>query len=312
MLSGKVLTRQNVGRLANYYEDGADDYYAKEGDAARWYGQGAAELGLDGAIDHDAAHARFRQLLAGEVDPDKGGRRFGRADDKERIGLDLTFSAPKSVSLQALVDGDTAIIAAHDRAVAKALDAAEGMAMARQKKDGKTNVEHTGKLVAAVFRHETSREKDPTLHSHAVIMNLTQREDGQWRALKNDEIVKHIRYLGSVYRAELALELQGAGYELRHGKDGMFELAHISRDQLAGFSRRSQQIEEALAKKGLTRETASGAQKQAATMQTRSYKDVGDRDAIYADWQQRARIRDRLQAPELDRRSWHRSRSAHP
>ena len=289
MLSGKVLTRQNVGRLANYYEDSADDYYAKEGDAARWAGEGAKELGLEGAIDHAEAHARFRQLLAGEVDAEAQGRRFGRAADKERIGLDLTFSAPKSVSMQALVDGDPAIIAAHDRAVAKAMEAAESMAMARQKKDGKTNVEQTGKLVAALFRHETSREKDPSLHTHAVVMNLTQRADGKWRALKNDEIVKHIRYLGAVYRGELALELQKSGYELRHGRDGLFELAHISRDQLATFSKRSQQIEERLAEKGLTRETATTAQKQTATMQTRAYKDAGDRDAIHGDWKQRAR-----------------------
>ena len=289
MLSAKVLTRQNVGRLANYYEDGADDYYAKEGDSAEWQGEGALELGLDGAIDSELAKERFRQLLAGEVDPAEPGRRFGRKDSKERIGVDLTFSAPKSVSMQALIAGDPAIIRAHDAAVRSAIDAAEKMAQARQKIDGKTHIEKTEKLVVAKFRHETSREKDPQLHTHAVVMNLTQRADGKWRALKNDEIVKHTRYLGSVYRAELAVELQKAGYELRHGRDGMFELAHISRDQIAAFSQRSAQVEQGLAEKGLTRETASTAQKQATTMQTRSHKTKDDRENIHGAWQQKAK-----------------------
>lgn len=289
MLSSKVLTRQNVGRLASYYSDGADDYYAKDGESMRWAGEGAAELGLTGAIDDEAAIERFRQLLAGEVEAGKEGRRFGRAQDKERIGIDLTFSAPKSVSMQALIDGDPKIIAAHDRAVEKAIAAAEELAMARTKAKGVTSVERTGKLVAALFRHETSREKDPALHTHAVVMNMTQRADGQWRALKNDEIVKHTRYLGSVYRGELAMELQKAGYAIRQGRDGAFELAHISPTQIAEFSRRSQQIEDSLAEKGLTRATATTAEKQAATLKTRTYKTNEDRSAVHSDWQKRAR-----------------------
>lgn len=286
MLSHKILTRQDVGRAASYYSDSADDYYAKEGDASEWQGLGAEALGLEGSVDS----ARFRELLAGMVSPGDAPVRSGtREDSNSRIGIDFTFSAPKSVSLQALVAGDGAIIRAHDLAVSRAMAAAELRAQTRKKVDRVSSVETTGNLVVAKFRHETSRERDPQLHTHAVIMNLTQRSDGQWRALKNDELIKMSKYLGVVYRAELAAELEKQGYALRMERDGLFELAHISREQLEGFSKRSAQIEERLAAQGLTRETATPEEKQAATMQTRARKVSAEREAVFNDWQARSK-----------------------
>lgn len=286
MLSAKVLTRQDVGRAANYYEDAADDYYAKEGSAAEWQGKGAEMLGLSGPVDRD----RFKELLAGHIGPGLRVSRGSTRDDmKERIGIDLTFSAPKSVSVQALVSGDGRVVQAHDRAVTAALRIAEEKAMARQKVRGKAQVERSGNLIIAKFRHETSRERDPQLHTHAVVMNLTRRADGEWRALKNDEIVKSVKALGAIYRAELAAELQRLGYQIRHERGGTFELAHISRAQLEEFSRRSAQIEKGLEARGLTREQATGDQKQMLALQTRARKGAVDREAVFRDWQDRAR-----------------------
>lgn len=289
MLSAKVLTRANVGRIANYYEDGADDYYAKEGDAAVWAGKGVVALGLSGAIDNPQAHARFRELLGGEVDGTGAVRNSKRSDAKERMGVDLTFSAPKSVSLEALVGGNRDMIAAHDRAVRATIDEIETLAMARQKVKGQTRVENTGNVIAAVFRHETTREKDPELHSHAVLMNLTQRADGEWRALRNDDILKQIKYFGASYRARLADELQKQGHALRFNKDGTFELASYTREQIEAFSQRSAQITDNLAQKGLDRNIASTAQKQLATLATRASKKQDDPENIYRAWQERAR-----------------------
>lgn len=284
MLSHKVLTRQDVGNVASYYGDGADDYYQKEGDATTWQGKGAERLGLTGDVDNQ----RFRELLSGKVSDGVYARSSTREDSKSRIGIDLTFSAPKSISLQALLGHDENIFKAHDRAVNRAVEMAENMAMARKKVNGKTEVEHTGNLIVAKFRHETSREKDPQLHTHAVILNLTQRSDGEWRALKNDEIVKATKYLGAAYRAELAKELQRMGYEIRHERDGMFELANYTREQLIQFSKRGQQVEKELEEKGLTRATASTSEKQLATMKTRSKKTSADREQLYQDWARRA------------------------
>jgi hypothetical protein len=150
-------------------------------------------------------------------------------------------------------------------------------------------VEDTGNLVVAKFRHETSRERDPQLHTHALVLNLTRRSDGAWRALRNDEIVKATKYLGAVYRAELAAELQTLGYALRHGREGTFELAHLERAQLAAFSRRAEQIERRLAAEGLTAADATAEQKQRIKLATRAPKVSQDRAALFAEWRTRAR-----------------------
>jgi conjugative relaxase-like TrwC/TraI family protein len=286
VLSHKVLTRQDLGRAASYYEDGADDYYAGEGEASAWQGRGAEALGLEGAVES----TRFRELLAGRVDAEgRSSRTATRQDAHSRIGIDLTFSAPKSVSLQALVGGDGRILEAHDRAVSRAIAVAEERAQARKKVRGRSQVEDTQNLVVAKFRHEMSRERDPQLHTHALVLNLTRRSDGEWRALRNDEIVKATKYLGAVYRAELATELQKLGYPLRHERQGMFELAHVERAQLVAFSQRAAQIARRLAAEGLTPDTATAAQKQRVKLATRPRKVSADRQALFAEWQARAR-----------------------
>ncbi|MFY2610525.1 MobF family relaxase [Achromobacter ruhlandii] len=286
MLSHKVLLRTELGQAARYYSDAADDYYAQELGASEWYGAGAEELKLSGKpVDK----ARLIELFSGQVE--EGGvaiRRSTRSSSTNRIGIDLTFSAPKSVSIQALVGQDPAILQAHDIAVKRAVAEAEKMATARNKIDGKSTVERTGNLVVAMFRHETSREQDPQLHTHAVLLNMTRRADGKWRALRNDEIVKATKWLGATYRAELALELQKLGYELRHERDGMFELAKFNREALEEFSQRGRQVEAALSEKGLDRATATTAEKQQATMRTRRRKVTADRKDLFHEWRERA------------------------
>lgn len=286
MISHQNLTRADIGAAADYYGDAADDYYAKEGESQVWQGKGAEFLGLVGVVDKP----RFRDMLAGIVKEDEPSvRQSVRDDSKNRIGIDLTFSAPKGISIHALVGGDLTLIEAHDLAVTRAIEVAESRAQARHKINGKSHLETTGNLIVAKFRHETNRSLDPALHTHAVVMNLTRRADGSWRALRNDEIIKNTMILGAVYRSELARILESKGYNLRHDRDGMFDLASVTREQITAFSQRSTQIEEHLAAKGLSRETASTAQMQAAALQTRSAKESGvDRDVLYNHWRDRA------------------------
>src|SRR5271155_3525393 len=286
MLTTTILTRQDGSQLASYYEDAADDYYAKEGEASAWQGRAAEALKLSGPVDP----RDFRMMLDGHIALGVYARAASnRHDSKERLGIDLTFSAPKSVSIQAFLGGDERIIQAHDRAVARALDHAEERAQARAKIAGRSQTETTGNLAVAKWRHETSREQDPQLHTHAVVMNFTRRSDGQWRALKNDEIVKSTKYLGAVYRTELAAELQKIGDSLRHDPGGTFELAHISRQQIEAFSRRSKQVEANLSARGLDRESATAGQKQVAALSTREKKARVDREALFRSWGERAR-----------------------
>src|SRR5438552_19061935 len=125
-------------------------------------------------------------------------------------------------------------------------------------KEGDTNQVLSKNLVAATFRHELSRACDPQLHTHCVVLNMTQREDKKWRAMDNEPFYRQKMLMGAFYRAELAREVQNLGYEIRRThSDGRFELEPILDLQLEEFSQRSKAIEETLKENGKTRETAS-------------------------------------------------------
>jgi conjugative relaxase-like TrwC/TraI family protein len=279
---------ENAGRAAHYFS-AQDDYYTKE-QGGIWLGRGAQKLGLNGEVDRE----RFRALLEGRL-PD--GRRipatFKARLAAKRHGWDFTFSAPKSVSMQALIAGDRTVIEAHNRAVLAAVALMEKHVNVRKKVWGRSHREQTGNLVAAAFQHELSRAKDPQLHTHVVVMNMTERSDGQWRALSNEELFRHTKLIGAAYRAGLARELQLLGYEIRlTDKEGGFELAHISREQIEAFSQRSRMIEEALEKRGKTRGEASTLEKQVITLATRPKKDPlteQDRRLLMEHWKDKSR-----------------------
>ena len=286
-----MLTRHAIENAAGaaHYFSAQDDYYSKEGEGV-WLGRGARKLGLEGQVDA----SRFRALLEGRL-PD--GRTihatFSASTSAKRHGWDFTFSAPKSVSMQALVGGDRAIIEAHDQAVREVFALMERHAVARKKVKGTSHRQVTGNLVAAAFRHELSRAKDPQLHTHVVLMNMTERSDGQWRALSNEELFKRTKLLGAAYRASLARRLQGLGYGIRlTDKEGGFELAHISRLQVEAFSARSRTIEEALDARGKTRADASTLEKQVIALATRPRKErlTGhDRRLLMEHWTEKSR-----------------------
>lgn len=283
MLSFKFVT--NAGGAAHYFEN-TDDYYTKEGHRGIWQGVGAEKLGLVGGVERDV----FKNLLEGRLpDGELARKRMPKSQkdgkvSKERLGIDFTFSAPKSVSIAALVNGDERLLKAHDEAVSAAIKQLEARALARKKEKGISFRQHTGNLIFATFRHELSRTQDPQLHTHSVAMNLTQRDDGKWVALTNDEMLKSIKVVGAYYRADLAKRLQAMGYEIRTTRNG-FELASISDKAIDVFSNRSKQIEEALKSKGLDRETANSKTKQTITKATRPNKTESDRSELRKEWE---------------------------
>jgi conjugative relaxase-like TrwC/TraI family protein len=292
MLSIKPLTRSDINKAVHYYADSVDDYYKGEGEASGWFGKGYGYLNLKGEADGQPPVEKemLKNLLLGQIpEQEISSRKFTRADQKDRMGLDLTFSAPKSVSLQTLVGGDEKIIGCHDRAVEAALLAAERYAQTRHKVKGVSRTITTENLIIARFRHETSRARDPQLHTHCIVMNLTRRPDGEWRTLKNDEIVKRVLFLGQGYRDTLAQELVKQGYKLRYDKEGLFELDHFTDSQIEAFSLRSQQVESQLRKKGLTRESATTSHKQLAALQTRERKMTANREELFKEWTKRAK-----------------------
>ena len=291
MLSIGALSSAAQG--ASYYEQ--DGYYEKDDpehrDASAWAGKGAEELGLTGPVDP----ATFRAVLEGKV-PDGSGTELGRrGKDGEilhRPGRDLTFSAPKSVSLAALVGGDRRIVEAHDRAVAAALAWVEKNAAETRMKDPETGrIGRVGgqKIVAATFRHDTSRNLDPQLHTHSVIANMVQGEDGKWRSMANESLYANQKLIGMLYRNELAAGLGKLGYgiEKTHA-DGRFEIAGVSRETIEAFSSRRAEIEAAMEARGLGASADYPRIAERAALMTRAKKRDIDRDELGSVWQKQA------------------------
>jgi len=275
-----MLSLHNVGggkEAGSYYEK-ADDYYTRDQSPSRWEGKGAKILGLEGPV----AIEDFRELLDGNL-PD--GSRIQVSSAGHRGGTDLTFSAPKSLSLQAMIGGDERLIKAHDRAVKRALAYAETLIAYRYTEQGETSRIPSGIMTAATFRHELSRACDPQLHTHCVVLNLTPRPDGQWRAIENEALYRHKMLMGALYRAELAREVQKLGYQVRRTRDdGLFELAHFTEEQLGEFSSRAKLMEEALAGEGKSRDAVSAKEMEILTIATRPKKTNVDREVLRKFW----------------------------
>lgn len=284
MLSMSPISSSEVA--VSYYEK--DDYYAAGGNdpdaQGQWLGEGAERLGLAGNVDRDV----FKDLLDGRM-PDGtqlGVVREAGGEREHRPGYDLTFSAPKSVTLAALVGGDKRIIEAHQRATQSAVGWLEKTAAAtRVKVDGEIVREDTGNLLVATFQHDTNRNHDPQLHTHAVVLNATQRADGKWRSIESLHLFESKMGAGAVYRSALAIELQKLGYEIAStDRDGAFEIAGVSPEAIHEFSTRRQEIVESLMSRGLSGPEASA---QAALM-TRNSKTPENRSELGQEWSERA------------------------
>ena len=281
--------------LLCYPRRGRYGYYARDDpahrDASAWAGKGAEALGLEGPVDPDT----FKDVLAGEV-PDGTGHRLGRKDREgnvhHRPGRDLTFSAPKSVSLAALIGGDRRIVAAHDEAVKRTFAWIERNVVETRMKDPETGcMVRAGnqKTVVATFRHETSRNLDPQLHTHAVLANMVQGGDGKWRAMANESLYRRQKPVGMVYRAELARELTELGYRIeKTHTDGRFEIAGVSRAVVEAFSTRRAEIEAAMEARGLGAPGADPRLAQRAALMTRAHKRDVDKEALRESWEKQA------------------------
>ena len=289
----------SIGAIASaaqgvsYYEK--DGYYVKDDpehrQASAWFGRGAGEFGLEGSVDPDV----FRAVLEGKV-PDGSGRELGRRDRDGKLvhrpGRDVTLSAPKSVSLAALVGGDGRVVDAHDRAVEATLAWIERHAVETRLKDPKTGDlvrEGNQKMVAATFRHDTSRNLDPQLHSDAVIANMVRGEDGKWRTMANEKLYESKMLIGAIYRSELARGLGRLGFEIeKTHADGRFEIGGVSRQVVEAFSTRRAEIEAGMAERGMGSPADNQRLAERAALMSRAAKRDIDREELGNVWQRQA------------------------
>jgi len=273
-----VASVRSAGGAANYFA--ADNYYTRDQASGEWFGKGAEALGLTGKIDA----AQFEALLKGEL-PD--GSRVGR-EGIHRAGIDLTFSMPKSWSLIALVGGDKRITEAYTEAVKSTLTWAEkNAAQARIQIDGHEKLVPTGNLAIGLFEHDTSRAQEPQAHVHAVVANVTQMPNGEWRALRNDKLWSLNTLFNSMTMAAFREKVEAFGYQVGdRSKHGNFEAAGFTRNAIMAFSTRRQQILEKVAQLSSRSPEAF----QAATLMTREDKaPVEDRAALYESWRETAK-----------------------
>ncbi len=300
MLSTSVI--RNVSEASHYFAE-KDNYYTREEgmEQSEWVGRGAEKLGLLGEVNAE----KFTDLLEGRL---PNGELLGKVVDgkiKHRAGWDLTFSAPKSVSILALIGGDKRLIEAHRNAVKIALSHIEkSCSQARVKTQEGIKFQNTGNIVAALYHHDLSRAQDPQMHTHSVVMNMTQRTDGKWRSQASQigrydgkatsEINGFIertrnnkRYFGKLYEAELAFQVKELGYDIVvNSKTGVFEIVGVSDEVKQFFSKRRNQVEIALQEQGLSSAKAADM----ATLKTRESKKSVNRENLTNEWNEQSEI----------------------
>lgn len=287
---------EDAGQAFSYYSE-RDDYYLSDKSAAEWHGKGAAILGLRG----DIRPTDFKDALLGRVRGVRVGKEGFRTDPrtgnkvpKHTPGWDMTFSAPKSISIAALVYKDERLTTAHDMAVRVALDHLEQHTIiTRQRKsDGAYDWRNTGTMAAGVVRHSTSRNQDPQLHSHAVVANMTlDPTTGKWVSVDSRAgLYKAQIEAGNVYMNALAKAAREAGYHVdwRVNKQGAatFDLREISNEEREVFSSRRSEVDAELAARNLTRETATAKERERATLDTRRAKDHLPAAVLHQRWNQ--------------------------
>ena len=272
-------------QASSYYKQA--DYYTKGEDSvdisSAWLGQGAKELGLEGFVDHKT----FEAVMAGVL-PD--GTILDHAN--RVIGWDLTFSAPKSVSVMALVGGDDRLMDAHFEALKDAARFAEKeFAVTRKTQKGETSIEKTSNFLIAAFTHTTSRALDPALHTHTLFMNATKNEEGEWRAIESNPLYDNRMLLGLVYQTSLSRRAYELGYELnRDDRTGQFDLVEVPQHVMDEFSQRRKEIEKTAAEKGVSLDDAKGMEEIA--LNTRNSKQNVPTSQVMSDWEERINTHD--------------------
>jgi conjugative relaxase-like TrwC/TraI family protein len=270
-----MLSAGKLGRgQERYYLDkvakGAEDYYSGEGEAqGQWLGDAATDLGLSGQVEPDQLVA----MLTGH-DPAMGeplGLRH--VEGGAAPGFDLTFSAPKSVSLTWALGGPPVgveVSEAHAEAVKAGLDYLQQTAcLTRRGAGGREFVQGNG-FLAAAYTHRSSRAGDPQLHTHVLVANATKGPDGRWTRLYHPGIYHQLKTAGYVYEAHLRSELtQRLGVQWGEVRNGIAEIEGFDPEHLKVFSTRRAEILEAAGGEG-----ASARAMQVATLATREAKDT--------------------------------------
>lgn len=258
------------------------DYYTGQEVVGQWHGEGARRLGLSGSVTKEAFHA-----LCDNRHPQTGQQLTARMQEGRRVGYDFTFSAPKSVSLLYGLTGDARLKVAMEQAVAETMREVEADIQTRVRRGGVSEDRRTGNLVWAAFPHEMARPvggvPDPQLHVHAFAFNATHDPvEQRWKAAEFGDIKSHAGYYEAAFHARLAGSMRDLGFDIRAQQGKWWDLAALSPETVALFSRRTAQVTEEAQRLGITDASA----KAELGHKTRERKQGGDlaTDTIRAEW----------------------------
>ncbi len=256
----RMVQSSHAGAAKRYYDDGLakEDYYAggRSGpeeavEPSRWGGRGAAMLGLDGAVDREA----FQNLCENRL-PDGSAALTQRTKANRRVGYDLNFHCPKGVSVLHALSGDPEVLSAFRAAVQGTMEDLEAEARTRVRVGGGRGDRQTGNLVWAEFIHTTTRPvngiPDPHLHAHCFVFNATfDREEQRWKAAEFAELKRTAGFYEALFHSRLAAGIAACGYQVEP-KGRFWDVHGVPTTVVEKFSRRTAEIEELAARKGIS------------------------------------------------------------
>lgn len=308
-----MLTVAKMSNINYYLTLAKHDYYVGQATAlepsGKWIGQGAAKVGLDTDETRQVDPKAFKHLFAG-YNPDGGekwvtnaGRFNGKKGDR-MPGYDLTFSAPKSVSIcWAIAEDQTrqAIQSAHQKAIEATLAEIEKIAIVRTGAGGR--VRESAGIIAGVFQHATARQVDAAtmpdmqLHSHCCVINTAITKNGRTGAINGLDFLNEdfAKQYGASYKAHLANEVLKVGFELERTKDG-WEIKGVSKQLIEHFSKRARQIE-----KEVDRGTATAKEKMVANKKTRQSKKEYEPERLLSYWKEEAEQKHHFAAHSVEK-----------
>lgn len=280
----------SIGKPYSNLQDYAEDNLTTKSQTianSRWFGRGAEELKLSNQVTSSS----YENAYQGQDNNGNALRQF-QVNKNSIPGRDLTFSAPKSVSLLALIQENKQIINAHERSVDQALKYVEQNCIYTRIGKGGCTHQQTNNMVTAIFQHQDSRNLDPNLHSHCVIFNQTQGNDGKWRSMDNRQLYQQRITIGLVYHHELSRQLMELGHSIDWHQNGTFDLASFKPEQLQKFSSRRTEI---ISAAGANSSSKSKALACISTRINKKYIKVDQRRALRESWKHKLN----LTAPQI-------------
>ena len=281
---GKVRNGGYTRHLTDSEKSGAAEYYKGEDVPSQWVGRGAEMQGLRGEVRDDD----LRDQLAGRLTDSTGARDLSEENSRSRTeGFDVTVSAPKSVSIEALARENGDVLQAHREANTAVLNRIEELARTEFRKDGQKQTEKTENITVASYEHHGSVSGDPHLHTHNAVMNTTFDSDGKARALDARQIYGNVEELRRTYDEALEKALNDRGFATYRDDKGHTQLEGYSKEGMREFSTRSEQIERKLDETG--RDAASARERELARQETRRGQshEPKSREETMAAWQEK-------------------------